>query len=59
VSGDEWTVVLGPGTVHAVRKQLSLWREAHGDVPEEDIRLDLIRVEGGDELRVCVRGTAS
>jgi hypothetical protein len=53
---DEWTVVLGPGAVNEVRRQLADWRDNHSDVADEDLRLDLIRTDDGDELRVSVRG---
>jgi len=52
---DRWQVLLGPGPVEAIRQQLSLWREDHEDVPTEDIRLDLVRVGDGEQLRVCLR----
>lgn len=50
-----WTVMFGPGPVAATRAEFAQWREANGLVPDDDIRLDLIRTTAGDHLRVLVR----
>ncbi|WP_322936948.1 hypothetical protein [Nocardioides bizhenqiangii] len=49
----DWVVILGPGPLAVVRTQLQAWRAGEGrNVPDDDIRVDTIRADGGDEMRV-------
>ncbi len=53
-----WETLLLPGPPEAVRSRLASWRQADPVgrlVADEDLRLDLIRTDAGDQLRVMLR----
>ena len=57
----EWTEIIAPVSLDAWHKALAEWRTAHdpdADLADDDLRIDVIRTTGGDQIRVLVRSSA-
>jgi len=58
-ASEDWMIVLPPGPLAEVKLRLHAWRVEHPEIADDDIRVDLIRTAGRDEMRVLVRRSLS
>jgi len=52
---DSWRLVVEAESLAEGRRALEVWRQAHPEVADEDIRIDTIRTTGPDAMRAWIR----